>query len=167
MIYDAVLSAGASTLLDIGFGTGVLTSALYNKGIKVWGQDFSEKMIDAAQAKMPRAVLLKGDFSEGLLPELTERRYDAIVATYSLHHLEDGHKTEFIRSLLPLLSEKGRIYIADIAFNDNASLEKCRAEAGTEWDEDEYYFVMESFRKVFPEAEFYPVSHCAGVIVLR
>jgi len=166
MVYDAVLSAGARTLLDIGFGTGVLTSALYDRGLSVWGQDFSEKMISIAGEKMPQARLYAGDFSRGPVPELKCRRYDAIVATYSLHHLTDGEKAEFIRSLQPLLSENGRIYIADIAFPDNASLDACRENAGDAWDGDEHYFVFERFKKDFPSAEFYPLSHCAGVIVI-
>ena len=77
-------------MLDIGFGTGTLTSRHYEKGCAVFGQDFSREMIERAQARMPLAKLYCGDFAQGLAEELTKNRYDAIVATYSLHHLTGG-----------------------------------------------------------------------------
>lgn len=52
----------------IGFGTGVLTSRLYEQGCRIYGQDFSARMIELAQAKMPDARLYQGDFSKGLVP---------------------------------------------------------------------------------------------------
>lgn len=64
-------------------------------------------MIELAQAKMPDARLYQGDFSKGLVPELCARQYDAIVATYSLHHLTDTQKIGFLRALLPLLKQDG------------------------------------------------------------
>ena len=42
-IFRRVLSHGAGDVLDIGFGTGVLTASLYQQGCHIWGQDFSEK----------------------------------------------------------------------------------------------------------------------------
>lgn len=42
-ILRRVLAHGAGDVLDIGFGTGVLTASLYQQGCHIWGQDFSEK----------------------------------------------------------------------------------------------------------------------------
>lgn len=50
------------TVLDIGFGTGTLTTKLYENGCCVYGQDFSERMIELAASKMPNAHLYQGDF---------------------------------------------------------------------------------------------------------
>lgn len=50
-IYNRVLSAGCRTVLDIGFGAGTLTAKLYERGLAVFGQDFSEKMIAPAREK--------------------------------------------------------------------------------------------------------------------
>ncbi|WP_306817595.1 class I SAM-dependent methyltransferase [Acetatifactor muris] len=41
------------TVLDMGFGTGTLTSRLYQQGCHIWGQDFSQKMVEVAREKMP------------------------------------------------------------------------------------------------------------------
>ena len=114
-IYNRVLNAGARDILDVGFGTGTLTSRLYAQGLNVSGQDFSARMIALAREKMPNAALIQADFSDGLAPELSQKRYDAIIATYSLHHLSDAAKARFIRSLLPLLNDGGAIYIGDVS----------------------------------------------------
>ena len=86
-IYNRVLSCSKKAVLDIGFGTGTLTTKLYERGFRIFGQDFSERMIELAQEKMPQARLYQGDFSQGLADDLKQNKYDTIIATYSLHHL--------------------------------------------------------------------------------
>lgn len=166
-IYNRVLSASAKTVLDIGFGTATLTSKLYEQGCNVYGQDFSAKMIELAQPKMPNAHLYQGDFSEGLVKPLTQERYDAIIATYSLHHLTDSQKVSFLKSLLSLLNEGGCIYIGDVAFETRAVLENCKAQAGNEWDDDEIYFVYDEIKAFFPSIQFEQMSDCAGLISIK
>jgi len=153
--------------LDIGFGTGVLTASLYQQGCHIWGQDFSEKMVALARAKMPSAELCCGDFTVGLAEPLTQRQYDAIIATYSLHHLTDRQKIAFIRSLLPLLRKDACLYIGDVAFQTRADLDRCRLSAGDAWDADEIYFVFDELRQSFPDMTFLPLSPCAGVLSLH
>lgn len=77
-IYNAVLANGCQTVLDIGFGTGTLTQKLYEHGCTVYGQDFSQRMIELAKVKMPKAELYQGDFTKGLVETLKQNRYDAI-----------------------------------------------------------------------------------------
>lgn len=166
-IYNRVLSHAGKTVLDIGFGTGTLTTKLYEQGCRIYGQDFSARMIEIAQAKMPQASLYQGDFSHGLVDELKQNRYDSIIATYSLHHLTDEQKVGFLTELLPLLREDGCIYIGDVAFATRAELDKCREQAGDGWDQDEVYFVFDELKKSFPNMRFEPVSHCAGLLTLK
>ena len=56
-------------------------------------------MIELAQKKMPNAHLYQGDFSKGLVESLLQHTYDFIIATYSLHHLTDDEKIQFIQLL--------------------------------------------------------------------
>lgn len=166
-IYNRVLSASAKTVLDIGFGTGTLTSKLYEQGCEIYGQDFSDRMIALAQEKMPDARLFQGDFSNGLVEPLTQQKYDAIIATYSLHHLTDAQKVTFLENLLSLLNEGGCIFIGDVAFETRAALQKCMEETGDEWDDDEIYFVYDELRAHFPSIQFKQISDCAGLFTLQ
>ena len=163
-IYRRVLSAPGRKVLDIGFGTGTLTAKLYAQGCQIFGQDFSPRMIELAREKMPGAVLCQGDFSKGLAGELKRRRYDAIVATYSLHHLNDDKKAEFLKELRALLNPNGKIYIGDVAFQTRAELLRCKEEYADRWDEDEIYFVFDELKPQFENISFTRFSKCSGLI---
>ena len=47
----------------------------------------------------------------------------------------------------------GRLLIGDVAFETYGQLERCRIEAGDEWDDEEYYFIADELRKEFPVSE--------------
>ena len=52
-VYRAVRESGARRVLDVGFGTGVLTQRLYLDGCMICGVDFSQEMLQIARTKMP------------------------------------------------------------------------------------------------------------------
>lgn len=62
IIYNSILAQSGKVVLDIGFGTGTLTSKLYENECEIYGQDFSNRMIELAHEKMPNAKLYQGDF---------------------------------------------------------------------------------------------------------
>ena len=166
-IYRRVLTSAGRSILDIGFGTGTLTTRLYEQGCQIYGQDFSERMIMLAQQKMPGAHLYQGDFSQRLATPLIRHRYDAIIATYSLHHLTDRQKIDFLHSLLPLLNEDGCIYIGDVAFETRSQMNQCRNANIADWDDDEIYFVYDELKQHFPCLTFEAMSPCAGLLTLK
>ncbi|QQZ09843.1 class I SAM-dependent methyltransferase [Heyndrickxia vini] len=168
-IFNEVMQKPSSHILDIGFGTGVLTTKLYEHGQHIDGIDFSAKMIEIAKEKMPHAHLIECDFSQGLPDEIKVKRYDSIISTYALHHLTDENKVAFIKELLPLLNDHGEIYIGDIAFETREKLEDCRQESLAYWDPDEYYFVNEEIALALSDVckcEFHAISHCGGVFII-
>ncbi len=166
-IFRTIMEKPSATVLDIGFGTGTLTAKLYENGCTVYGQDFSERMIELASEKMPGAHLYQGDFTQGLAKPLLSQSYDFIVATYSLHHLTDEQKVGFLHSLLERLNEGGMILIGDIAFKTRMDLEQCQREVGDAWDDEEIYFVIDEMISAFPNLIYQPVSYCAGILALR
>lgn len=166
-IFQVIMETPNAVVLDIGFGTGTLTTKLYEQGCSIYGQDFSSRMIELASAKMPDAHLYQGDFSKELAEPLRNQRYDYIIATYSLHHLTDEQKRDFLSMLCGCLKENGKILIGDVAFETRDDLDRCRQEAGEEWDDDEIYFVIEELRNDFPSLSFTKVSPCAGVLILN
>ena len=165
-IYRTIMEKPGATVLDIGFGTAALTAKLYENGCVIYGQDFSSRMIELASAKMPEAHLFQGDIVNGLVVPLLLQQYDFIVATYCLHHLTDEQKIVFLRLVLDQLNENGQILIGDVAFETREELDRCRQEAGDEWDDEEIYFVVDEMKKEFPGLEFRKVSFCAGILSL-
>ena len=95
-IYNQVRENSYSSVLDIGFGTGLLTTQLYNEGYQITGIDFSSNMIDISKNKMPDAVLLNWDFTRGLPEEIINNKYDYIISTYAIHHIPDEEIQDFI-----------------------------------------------------------------------
>lgn len=171
-IFKEVMTKENAKVLDIGFGTGTLTTKLYENGCEVYGQDFSQRMIELAKEKMPNANLYQGDFSKGLVPELCKCKFDYIIGTYSLHHLTDEQKVSFFSGLLfsgllSQLNEDGKLLIGDVAFKTRDELENCKIDAGDEWDEDEIYFVIDEIKKSFPQAQFEQKSYCSGIITIK
>ena len=165
-IYKIIMDKPNAVVLDIGFGTGTLTTKLYENGCTIYGQDFSARMIELASEKMPGAHLYQGDFTHGLVKLLMKRRYDFIVATYSLHHLTDEQKISFLRDLRGLLNPGGQILIGDVAFETRTQLEKCQNDAYDEWDDEEIYFVVDELKRELPQLTFTKISYCAGVLSL-
>lgn len=166
-IFNEVMQKENSKVLDIGFGTGVLTSKLYANGHQIDGVDFSSKMISIAQSKMLNANLFEWDISKGLPGEIVENKYDSIISTYTLHHLTDVEKISFITDLIPLLKKDGKIFVGDISFETREKLNECREENIEYWDDDEFYFVHDEIRSLLKyQCEFYPISHCGGVFII-
>lgn len=163
-IYKTIMEKKNAVVLDIGFGTGTLTTKLYENGCPIYGQDFSARMIELAFQKMPNAYLYQGDFTQGLVEPLQAQNYDFIVATYSLHHLTDEQKVCFLRMLRDHLNPGGQVLIGDVAFENRSQLEQCRKNVGDEWDDDEIYFVVDELKGEFPELGFKRISHCSGVL---
>ena len=166
-IFQIVMEKENAAVLDVGFGTGMLTAKLYENGCTIYGQDYSSRMTEIAKEKMPDALLVQGDFSEGLSPELRNRNYDFIISTYAMHHLDLKGKLSLLRDFMEHLNADGKILIGDISFETEADQEACRKKAGDEWDEEEDYFIFEDMKKYYPQLEFEKISQCGGVMILK
>lgn len=166
-IYQIIKNGPGKKILDVGFGTGILSKKLYDEGYSVYGIDFSEKMIEIAAAGMPEAVLCRHDFTKGFPDVFRDQEFNFIICTYAIHHLETSEQIAFIRELAAHLTSQGKILIGDVAFETIEELDHCRKESGEDWDDEEIYPVAETLRAEFPDIQFQKVSFCAGILVLE
>lgn len=166
-IYAHISEGKGQSVLDLGCGTAALTARLYHQGLKVSAVDFSERMLEIAREKMPDAQLVRCSIEQA--PDVfSDCKFDAIVSTYAMHHLTDEQKRQLVSRLGAMLTEKGYIYIGDVAFENEEKLRNCREQSGEEWDEDEIYFVLDQWADLPGfKVQFEIKSHCAGVLMIR
>ena len=167
-IYHKIREAEGKSILDVGFGTGILSKKLYDDGYQIYGIDFSDKMIEKAKEKMPFATLIKHDFTSGLPECLNNNKFDFIICTYAIHHLDHTQKINFINKLIEHLSEdNGKLLIGDVAFATLEEMKICEDKSGDEWDDEEIYPVEEILKSTFPNMEFEKISFCSGVYTFQ
>lgn len=168
-IYKQVREKNNANVLDVGFGTGILTTQLYNNGYSITGIDFSSNMIDIAKQKMPQAKLISWDFSKGLPHDIKNNHFDYIISTYAIHHLTDAEKINLIESLSNMLTSTGKILLGDVSFITKDKLERCKEKYNNDWDNDEFYFVAEEIQKFLDDkysCSYIKISECAGVLCI-
>ncbi len=147
-IYNIIHRKEKAKVLDIGFGTGVLTKNYMMMDMKYMVLT-SQRECWKYQREMPLAKLVQYDFSRGLPKELENIQFDYIISTYAMHHLEDEDKIKFINKLEEYLSRDGRIIIGDIAFETRELLEQCKVKYENYWDDEEIYFVFDELKEFF------------------
>lgn len=167
-MYNLIEKKESVKILDIGVGTGILTNQLYKDGAEIYGVDFSKKMIEIAQEKMPKAKFIQWDFNLGIPSELKDKKFNYIISSYAIHHLNDDKKLEFIKQLKNILTPGGKIIIADIAFQTSQDFLICKKENADGWDEDEVYIAADEMKKRLTEigirSTYQQISSCAGIL---
>ncbi len=177
--YDATLARvaalagveGCHRVLDLGIGTGNLATRLADSGCEIWGLDISPKMLRAAQEKLPRARLVRGDVTAGWPSDLPER-FDRIVSGYVFHHFDLAAKVDLLSRLLrDHCSLCGRVVVGDISFPTASNLVEARREWERLMDPEEYYWIADEAIKACEQAglrvEYEQVSAFAGVFILE
>lgn len=105
------------TIVDLGVGTGALARACLEvaPGATLWGIDADRAMLSVAKKRLgrraARATFVHGSFVDTALP-----RCDAIVASYSVHHIRSRRvKQVFYRRAAAALRAGGVFVIGDAA----------------------------------------------------
>jgi putative AdoMet-dependent methyltransferase len=176
--YDEVLAEVAwtaaaqcgMTVLDLGIGTGNLSTHLAALGCRIWGIDFSAEMLARAREKLPQAVLVQGDLLRSW-PGALDRRFDRIVSAYVLHEFDLPTKIELLQRLArDHLAPGGCIVVGDIAFPTAAAHDHARTDWARLWDEDEHYWIAEetvvACRQAGLQVIYEQISICGGVFRL-
>ena len=166
-VYRLVRESDAKTVLDIGFGTGILTKKLYNDGYTIYGIDGSEQLVEAGRADMPNANLYVGDYTMGLPLRLTNETYDMIISTYAIHHLDYHEKRELIEDMLRQLNPGGKIILGDLAFETEDELKAFRKANREKWVDEDTYLVYEETELDFHHISWEKISKCAGIVTIE
>lgn len=105
------------TIVDLGIGTGALARACLEAvpGARVWGLDADPDMMAIARTRLGRlsrrVTMTTGSFVDTALPSC-----DAMVASYSLHHIRSsGAKLAFYRRCYRALRPGGVLINGDCA----------------------------------------------------
>jgi ubiquinone/menaquinone biosynthesis C-methylase UbiE len=126
-LYDELIAEAAHALdhaarpvrriVDLGVGTGALASACLAvvPRARVWGIDADPAMLEIARARLARVArrvtLASGSFLDVAVPPC-----DAVVASYSLHHIrERRQKQAFYRRCFGALTPGGVFVTGDCA----------------------------------------------------
>lgn len=112
-------------IMDLGCGTGNITKALKEKypHASVTCIDLAENMLETAKAKLNDCADIEywcGDIREFNY----SRKYDAIISSLVLHHLEEKDKRGFYKTVFKALNKGGVFYNADMVLASNKHLER-------------------------------------------
>lgn len=136
----------ASVVLDLGSGTGN-TSALIPAASRVICVDVSARMAERAPLKLGHLDTV--EMVEADLLEVFERDLpplDAVVSTYSVHHLTEEEKPLLFRAVHEALVPGGRAAFGDLMFEH----EDARAALADVWTDEERLQVLRSLDEEFP-----------------
>lgn len=103
-----------SSVLDLGSGTGNLSQRIKSCRY-LCCVDVSEKMTELAKSKLEHlgnVEFVQADVMEYL--DKHDQQFDAIVSTYTIHHLEEDEKQLFIKQVWEHLKSGGRAVFGDL-----------------------------------------------------
>ncbi|MFH1751885.1 MAG: class I SAM-dependent methyltransferase [archaeon] len=95
------------SFLDIGCGTGVITSIIAKQVGCVTALDCSSKMLSLVRKKVPNARLIRDDWNYIELKE----KFDLILASYLLEYFDVKDKVSVVKKMFDCLNPGGKLVI--------------------------------------------------------
>lgn len=106
-ILETLLSKNKGQCLDVGCGTGVLSSSLTDLGLKVTGLDISQEQLAIALQKKRLAAIIQADAAQ--IP-LSDNAVGLVISTYT--HTDFDNWVAVVREIYRVLKPNGKfIYI--------------------------------------------------------
>ena len=134
-IFLSKLVPGA-TILDVGCGAGVKSHYLTNKGFKVTGIDFSDKLVDIARREYPGISFHIVDIYE---IDKFQQTFDAVFVQAVLLHIPKDKIKEVLVKLKEKINPNGFLYIAVKGLREDGIEEEIKKENDYRYD-DEIFF---------------------------
>ncbi len=142
-IFKEISRSNKQDVLDMGIGTGEITGPLYDLGYSITGVDFSSKMIELGQKRLPNAKVIQCSFLD--VTKYLDKKYDYIIFNYSIHHLEYDKQVDLLASLYDYLNDNGVILIGDVSTMNDGEMEKLRNQYIRIWDDEEFYPICSKY----------------------
>ncbi len=109
-------ATGSKRILDLGCGTGNSILCL-PKDASITGVDVSKKMMERAKVKtedFKDVQFVQSDILNCF--DQLDGKFDLIISTYVIHHLEADEKALLFERCKNQLTEKGKIFFGDLMF---------------------------------------------------
>ena len=112
---QAAQLARGSDVLDLGCGTGNLTSRLARPGVRVTGVELSPEMLAVARRKISpdSGVRWVQTSAVELIDHFSAESFDTIVSILMFSELSDAEQRLVLRQCMSLLRPGGRLIVAD------------------------------------------------------
>jgi tRNA (cmo5U34)-methyltransferase len=114
---EATVGVAASTILDLGAGTGetAVRVAGTHPSAHLVGIDESVEMLAHARLRLP-----EGEFRVGHLEDpLPSGQFDLVVSALAVHHLDGPGKQQLFKRIAERLTPTGRFVMADVVVPDD------------------------------------------------
>jgi len=104
--------------LDIGAGTGNLTSRLAAGGAALFAVEQSRSMLARCRAKLPPVTCKLGNF---LALPFFEGQFDFVATSFAFHHLTGEQQLLALEEMHRVLKPQGRIVITGLMYEDSTA----------------------------------------------
>jgi SAM-dependent methyltransferase len=139
-----------SKVLDVGCGGGIKTRYILEKGYKVIGIDFSEKMIEIAKRENPGT-----DFSVVDIFDIDkiDETFDGIFVQAALLHIPKSRVLEALTKMKDKLNSGGFLYLSVKGMRDDGVEEEIKTENDYGYDYERFfsYFSMDELRNYYKQ----------------
>jgi ubiquinone/menaquinone biosynthesis C-methylase UbiE len=128
-VLDSLGIKAGDSVIDFGSGTGTFAIQAARRGAKVYAVDVSQAMLDCARSKAMQADVSNIAFHHAgfLTYEHADQPVDAVVTTFSFHHLPDFWKGIALKRVHSMLRTGGQLYIYDVILNETDVLNNIQA----------------------------------------
>jgi len=112
-------------VIDLGCGTGAVARHIKDSfpAAEITCVDIAENMLEMAKLKLSTGPSIRYQLADFRSYEFDEK-YDAVVSSLALHHLEDEEKKPFYGKIFKSLNSGGIFYNADIIFGSDSHLQE-------------------------------------------